>query len=112
MTMGSADHGHRGESYPQAFGAEEAFRTGQRVEQARRDARSAQRSAAQSLDKSADSHVRTATSYDEAAKHSVLSRDEYQQHAARHREIAREDRRMAERLRRMAEGGPVGDAGE
>jgi hypothetical protein len=61
------------------------------------------------MDKSADSHERTAKAYEEAAEHSVLSKDEYLRHAARHRDYAREDRRMAERLRRMADSGEPDD---
>ncbi|WP_082974968.1 hypothetical protein [Mycobacterium sp. 1245805.9] len=62
------------------------------------------------MDKSADSHERTAKAYEEAAEHSVFSKDEYRKHAARHRDFAREDRRMAKRLRRMADGGRATDA--
>jgi hypothetical protein len=46
------------------------------------------------------------------AEHSVLSKDEYRQHAARHRKFAQEDRRMAERLRRMAESDAAGTPDE
>ena len=110
--MANAENGVPANPYPHVWGAEEAFRTGQRAEQARRDASSAQRSAAHSLDNSAASHDRTAKAYEEAAKHSVLAEDEYRQHAARHREYARDDRLMAVRLRRMAEDGWTGNADE
>ncbi|MEB4208348.1 hypothetical protein [Mycobacterium sp. 94-17] len=54
------------------------------------------------MEKSAGSHERVAKSYEMAAASS--GHDEYLQHAARHREFAREDLRIAERLRQMAEG--------
>jgi hypothetical protein len=84
-------------------GAEQAFRASQRAELARRDVRAAQRSAAASLDGSADSHERTANAYAEAAERGDRRKDDCLEHAARHRAFAQEDRQMAERLRRMAE---------
>ena len=84
------------------WGAEEAWRAVQRAEQAGRKARASQRSAANSLDHSADSHERTAKVYEDAAEHGGLRKDEYLQHAARHREFAHEDRQMAERMRQLA----------
>jgi len=54
------------------------------------------------MDKSAESHERTATSF-EAAALPGDRHDSYRERAARHREFAAEDRQMAERLRRMAD---------
>ncbi|HTY30087.1 hypothetical protein [Mycobacterium sp.] len=102
------DNGLQAEPDLQVWAAVDAFRTGQRAERAWLLARAAQRSAAKSLDNSADSHERTANAYDEAAEHNSLASDEYRQHAAHHRKFAREDRRMAKRLRRMADVGPMG----
>lgn len=82
---------------------EDASRVGGRVEQVRRQTKAAQRSAAESFDQSADCHDRTATSYERLAEARVCG-DDYRGHAARHREFAREDRRLAARLRRMADG--------
>jgi hypothetical protein len=56
------------------------------------------------LQKSAESHERTAKSYDEAAQRRQHG-DELLKHAAIHREFAQEDCEMAERLRRMADSG-------
>jgi hypothetical protein len=72
----------------------------ERVQQVRRQMKASQRSAADSVEKSADSHDRAAKSYEKLAECSV--RDEYLEHAARHRAFAQEDRRMAEQLRSMA----------
>lgn len=108
--MTSADNGLQAEPDLQVWGAEDAFRSGQRAESAWLLARAAQRSAATSLDHSADSHERTAHAYDEAAGHEGRHCDECREHAAIHRAFAREDRRMAERLRQMAEAGPMGFA--
>ncbi len=106
----SADNGLQAEPDLQVWDAVDAFRTGQRAERAWLLARAAQRSAAKSLDCSADSHERTANAYDEAAERNTIASesDEYREHAAVHREFAREDRQIAERLRRMAEVGPMG----
>jgi hypothetical protein len=109
--MVSADNGLQAEPDLQVWGANDALRTGQRAERAWRLARAAQRSAARSFDHSADSHERTADAYEEAVKHGGRQGDECRQHAARHREFAREDRLMARRLRRMADTGPMGFAG-
>lgn len=54
---------------------------------------------AESLDKSAGSHDRTAKAFEEAAERSDRHKDEYGERAARHRGFAREDRRMAQLLR-------------
>ncbi len=108
--MSSADNGLQAEPDLQVWDANDAFRTGQRVERAWLLARAAQRSAARSLDDSADSHERTADGYDKAVKHGGLQWDECREHAAIHRAFAREDRRMAQRLRQMADVGPMGFA--
>jgi hypothetical protein len=107
-TMVDEFYGLMAEPDRRVWGAEQAFHAVRRAEQARQLARAAQRSAAHSLDNSADSHERTANAYDQAAEHRALREDEYREHAARHREFAEEDRRMAERLRRMADVGPTG----
>jgi hypothetical protein len=65
------------------------------------------RLAADSLQRSAEGHERTATSYELAAERSDQP-GIYLQHAARHRAYADEDHRMAERLRRVAEGNATG----
>jgi hypothetical protein len=80
--------------------AEIAFRSGQLAERLQREVRKSQRSAAESFAKSADSHDRTAKSYEKLAELGEV--DEYLEHAACHRAFAQEDRRIAERLRRMA----------
>jgi hypothetical protein len=72
----------------------------QQVEQLRRQTKVAQRSAAESFEKSAGSHDQIARSYEKLAE--LGEGDEYLQRAARHRAFAHEDRRIAERLRRMA----------
>jgi hypothetical protein len=59
-----------------------------------------QRSAAESFEKSAGSHDRIARSYEKLAE--LGEGDEYLERAARHHALAHEDRRIAERLRRMA----------
>jgi hypothetical protein len=89
------------------FAVQQVFLCGERIDRALRQLRAAQRSAADSLARSAASHERTAQSYLGAAEKSDR-RAEYLQHAALHREFAQEDRRMADRLRRMAEGDPTG----
>lgn len=71
------------------------FRASQQVEQLRRT-KMAQRSAAESFEKSADSHDRAARSYEKLAE--LGEGNEYLQRAARHREFAQEDRRIAKRL--------------
>lgn len=81
---------------------EHVFRLSQRVEQTRRQTKIAQRSAAESFEKSAASHDRTARSYEKLAELRECGGAEYRQHAARHLEFAHEDRRIAEQLRRMA----------
>ena len=78
--------------------AEEASRVDLR-EQAWRQASAAQRWAL-SLQRSAESQDRVAKSYEELGGCSER-RDEYLQHAARHRRFAQEDRWMAQQLRRI-----------
>lgn len=87
--------------------AEQAIRAGQRADQARREARDAQRSAADSLERSANSQERTAKAYEDAAENSDR-RDEYLAAAARHRQFAQEDHRMAQQLRHMGEKNTAG----
>ncbi len=82
------------------FKAERALLEGQQAEQVRQRTKVAQRSAAEGLDKSADSHDRAALSYEQLAE---TGDDGASDHAARHREFAEEDRRIADQLRRMAE---------
>ena len=106
----NADNGLLAQPDRPPWTAEEAFVAIQRAEQARRQMRAAQRSAANSMDDSAASRERTAKAYEEAAEHRDLRDDEYLEHAARHREFAREDRLMPERLRRMAEINSIGNA--
>lgn len=71
-----------------------------RIQNTRQRTKVAQRCAAQSFDKSACSHDRTAKSYEEMAE--LGEGNQYLERAARHREFAHEDRRIADRLRRMA----------
>lgn len=83
--------------------AEEVFRAGQRIKKVRRQTKDGQRAAADSFDRSADSHDRAASSYERLAAQPNGRHDEYLKHATRHREYAREDRRMAQQLRLLAE---------
>jgi hypothetical protein len=92
---------------PHARLAEQAVHAVQRADQALLQATAAQRSAADSLQRSAESHERTAISYELAAERSGQELI-YLQHAARHRAYADEDRRMAERLRQVAENNATG----
>jgi hypothetical protein len=101
--MVDADNGRLAQPDRRPWGADEAVRAVHRAEQARRQVNAAQRAAADSLDASAASHERTAKAYQESAEHRDRRDDEYLDHAARHRSFAEEDRRMATRLRRMAE---------
>lgn len=80
--------------------AEYAFRIGQHAERARARTMVAQRSAAESFEKSAESHDRVAKSYESLAE--LGEGYEYRERAVRHLAFAQEDRRIAERLRRMA----------
>jgi hypothetical protein len=61
----------------------------------------AQEAAAVRLDKSAESHDRIATMYEEIADR-TSSPDECRNNASRHRAFAREDRRRAAQLRHVA----------
>lgn len=81
---------------------EQIFRVAQRVETMRRQAGEAQQAAADSFDKSADSHDRTASSYEKLANRATYQND-YLEHAARHRDYAQEDHRIAQRLRQISE---------
>ncbi len=92
------------EDNPDLLIAEQAFHASRRVERVRRQTKAAQRSAADSFDKSADSHDRTARSYEKLAALTAGGTENLER-AARHREFAEEDRGIAERLRRMADGG-------
>ena len=83
---------------------EQVILTRQRADRVWDRARAAQRSAADSLERSAQSHERVANSYEITAESSERP-DKWRKHAACHREFAQEDHRMAERLRRMAGGG-------
>jgi hypothetical protein len=87
----------------QVRAAADASRVRRRVEQIRLHTKEAQRSAACSFEQSADCHDRTAASYDRLAEATHCG-ENYREHAARHREFAEEDRRLAVRLRRMADG--------
>jgi len=80
----------------------EVSHVAQRVAQARQHTKDAQRSAAQSFEKSADCHDRTAASYDRLAEATHCG-DDYREHAVGHREFARDDRGLTAQLRRMAE---------
>jgi len=97
--MGYPDSGLVAEPDPRQRAAEEAFRAGLRAGQARRDVQVAQRSAAASMDRSADSHERTAIAYERAADRGGPHHEEYRERAIRHRGFAHEDREMARRLR-------------
>ncbi len=79
-----------------------ALRAGQKAAQAWRDARVAQRSAADSMYRSAESHEQTAKLYEEAAEHS-RHRVECLERAAYHHQHAQKDRLMAQTLQQMAE---------
>ena len=61
-----------------------------------------QRSVGASFDSSADSHERTAKSYERVADHRE-PRDEYPAHTGRHPEFARDDHWIAQQLPQMAE---------
>ncbi len=80
------------------------------VERARKGAVAAQRSAAESLRKSAESQDRIANMYQDRAE-SASFHDDDVDHAARHRNFAREDRMMSERARRSVEEHLEGDSG-
>jgi hypothetical protein len=80
-----------------------ARRAGQRIERARLQTQTTQRSVARSFERSADCHDRTAASYERLAE-GTLGGDAYREHAARHREFAQEDRRLAASMRQMADG--------
>jgi urocanate hydratase len=86
---------------------EEAAYVARRAEGLRQQVRAAQRSAADSLDRSAVSQDRAARIYEQLADNRERG-DEYSEHAARHRQFAREDRVMAQRLREMAESDSAG----
>ena len=79
----------------------EVLRVELQVEQARRRARAAERSAAESFHRSAAMQDEIAQAYETFDEHSA--HDDYRWHAERHRDFAQEDRRIAERLREMAE---------
>ena len=84
--------------------AEQVAEVGERVERVRQEANAAQRSAAASMRKSAASQDRIAKMYQERAGHGLfrddaVERDHDLDHAARHRQFAEDDRRMAERSR-------------
>jgi uncharacterized membrane-anchored protein YhcB (DUF1043 family) len=79
----------------------EVLQVNLQVKQARRGARDAQRSAAKSFDRSAEMQDAIAQAYETFDEHSA--HDDYRWHAERHRDFAQEDRRIAERLREMAE---------
>ena len=107
MTNTQSDHQAALDPYLWAEG--QAFRAVHRAEQARERVRVAQRSAADSLEKSAASQERAANVYEEAAEQrDPVDREECQEHAARHHAFAQEDRRIAQQLRRMAESDPAG----
>jgi hypothetical protein len=87
--------------------AELVAEVGQRIEWARHKANAAQQSAAASMRKSAESQDRIAKMYEERAEHGLLhddvvEHDDDLDHAARHRQFAKDDRRMAERLQQNA----------
>ena len=87
--------------------AEQATEVDQRIERARRTVNAAQRSAAASMRRSAESQDRIATMYQERAEHGLhddaVDHDDDLDHAARHRQFAQDDRRMAERARQSAD---------
>ena len=105
MAQGSSDRGP--DSGEQLWLSGDAFRVVEQAERVRQQVRAAQRVTAHQLNTSADSHDRTARSYEDLAKHAAHRdrRDVYLQHAARHRKFAEEDRRMAAQLRQMGESG-------
>jgi hypothetical protein len=94
--------GQEAESGRHLWGLEDAIRVSEEADRVRQLVKATQRAAADSLHKSAVSQDRTAKSYEDLAEHSGRPND-YLEHAARHREFAEEDRRMAGRLRRMAD---------
>jgi hypothetical protein len=94
--MDGTDSSPDAKSNPHLQAVAELFR----IEQALQQTKAAQRSAAESFEKSADSHDRAAKSYEKLAE--LGEGDEYLERAARHRGFAQEDRQIAERLRRMA----------
>jgi hypothetical protein len=88
--------------------AEQATEVDQRIERARQNVNAAQRSAAASMRKSAESQDRVARMYEERAKHGLyqddaVDHDDDLDHAARHRQFAEDDRWMAERARQSAD---------
>ena len=96
---------------PNLWAAGQALRAVQRAERVRDRVRVAQRSAADSLEKSAASQEQAAKVYEEAAEHrDSADREEYLEHAARHREFAREDRQMAQQMRQLAEPDSTGSS--
>jgi hypothetical protein len=104
ITSGKA----RPEGDPYRRIAERAFGVDQYIERVRQKATAAQRSAAASMRKSAESQDRIAKMYQDRAEHGLfhadaLDRDDDLEHAARHRQFAQDDRRMAERLHQIAD---------
>ena len=83
-------------------GHEEPWAAARQAVYKRQRSVSAQEAAAARLDKSAESHDRIATMYEEIAER-TSSPDECQNNASRHRAFAREDRRRAAQLRQVAE---------
>ena len=100
--MARVESGLEAKSGPQLLAIEKAIRLGQEVEQVRTRTKRGQRSAAESIEKSAVYHDRAAASYEKLAIFSECGTG-YLDHATRHREFAREDRRMAQRLREISE---------
>src|SRR5437016_1737437 len=100
--MTHTEGGHEAELEPHQR-AERVTLASQRAEGAHRKAQDAQRSAADSLEKSAESQERMARSYEEAAERDDSRQDEFRAHAASHSKYAREDHRIAQQLRQMAE---------
>jgi hypothetical protein len=80
---------------------EYVLRASQQIQQMRRQTKVAQRAAAESFEKSAGTHDRIVSSYEKLAEFG--EGEQYLERATRHREFAHEDRRIAERLRRMAD---------
>jgi len=98
--MGITSGNTRPERDPYRRIAEQASEVNRRVERARQMANAAQRSAAASMRKSAESQDRIANMYQERAEHGLfhddaVDHDDDLDRAARHRQFAQDDRRMA-----------------
>ena len=88
---------------PDAPVVERASHAVQQAELAQGRLRAAQLSAADSLDRSADSHERLVRVYEQVSElDDPVDREERQERAARHRMYAEDDHWIAQQLREMA----------